>query len=320
MKVLITGGTGFIGSKAVEVALRQGYQVVVLTRSKEKANELERKGVQAAIGDLLVDGDWQDALQDAEYVIHLAAPPTWGKRVSLQVARTYQQGHYNMTIRLLDNVNPERLKKLVYVAGTSYFGDSGDGEPATESLGSDPKGWGPYIAPSVNALRKYVDQGVRIVTAFPGQVYGADSWFPQLFLEPLANHKPVTGLRGHNPVFSPIHVEDCARAFLHLLQTGDPGEQYILVDDRPIRSADITTLAAQALHAPDKKRYVPTWMCRILLGPVLTEYATAHTNFSNEKLKATGFTYVYPTIQDGIDSVVQEWLERTQSQGRADRG
>ncbi|WP_156158082.1 NAD-dependent epimerase/dehydratase family protein [Gordoniibacillus kamchatkensis] len=155
-----------------------------------------------------------------------------------------------------------------------------------------------------------MDKGIPIVTAFPGQVYGADSWFPQLFLEPLAKNKPVTGLKGHNPIFSPIHVDDCSRALLFLLDAGQPGEKYILVDDKPIRSGDITTLAAQALNVPDKKRYVPTWLCRMLLGPVLTEYATAHTNFSNEKLKKAGFTYLYPTIQAGIANVVEEWRKR----------
>lgn len=313
MSVFITGGTGYIGNRTVDVALHQGFQVTVLTRSLKKAKELEHRGVKAVIGDLLVDGDWQSALADAEYVIHLAAPPTWGKKVSHKVARNYQQGHYNMTVRLLDYINPERLKKLIYVAGTSYFGDSGEGEPVTESFRSQPKGWGPYIAPSVDVLTKYIAKGVPIVTAFPGQVYGAESWFPQLFLEPHSKNKPVIGLRGHNPIFSPIHIEDCARAFLFLLEAGQSGEQYILVDDHPIRSADITTLSAQALTVPDKKRYVPTWLCRVLLGPVLTEYATAHTNFSNRKLKTSGFTYGYPAIHSGIENVIKEWRERKKS-------
>lgn len=313
MNIFITGGTGYIGNRTVNVALRQGHQVTVLTRSKEKAKELEGKGVRVVIGDLLTDGDWQNAFSEAEYVIHLAAPPTWGKKVTLKVARAYQEGHYQMTVCLLDNTNLQRLKKFVYVAGTSYFGDSGDKEPVTESYRSQPKGWGPYIAPSVDVLSTYVDKGVPIVTAFPGQVYGADSWFPQLFLEPLSQSKPVTGLKGYNPIFSPIHVEDCARAFLFLLEQGQAGERYILVDDRPIRSADITTLSAQALQRPDKKRYVPTWLCRMLLGPVLTEYATAHTNFSNGKLKASGYTYLYPTIQSGIEDVVKEWKGRVMS-------
>lgn len=313
MNIFITGGTGYIGNRTVNVALRQGHQVTVLTRCKEKAKELEGKGVRVVIGDLLTDGDWQSALSEAEYVIHLAAPPTWGKKVTLKVARTYQEGHYQMTVCLLDNINLQRLKKFVYVAGTSYFGDSGDKEPVTESYRSQPKGWGPYIAPSVDVLSAYVDKDVPIVTAFPGQVYGADSWFPQLFLEPLSQSKPVIGLKGYNPIFSPIYVEDCARAFLFLLEQGQAGERYILVDDQPIRSADITTLSAQALQRPDKKRYVPTWLCRMLLGPVLTEYAMAHTNFSNGKLKASGFTYLYPTIQSGIEDVVKEWKGRVMS-------
>ncbi|WP_435162931.1 NAD-dependent epimerase/dehydratase family protein [Paenibacillus glycanilyticus] len=316
MNIFITGGTGYIGSSTVNVALRQGHQVTVLTRSKEKAKELEDTGVRAIIGDLLTDGDWQGALSEADYVIHLAAPPTWGKKVTLKVANAYQKGHYQMTVRLLDNINPQKLKKLVYVAGTSYFGDSGDNEPVTESYRSQPKGWGPYIAPSVDVLSAYVDKGMPVVITFPGQVYGAKSWFPQLFLKPLSQNKPVTGLKGHNPIFSPIHVEDCARAFLFLLEQGQTGERYLLVDDQPIRSADITTLSAQALNRQDKKRYVPTWLCRMLLGPVLTEYATAHTNFSNSKLKASGFTYLYPTIQLGIEDVVKEWKELSTSSGR----
>lgn len=313
MSIFITGGTGYIGSKTVDAALEQGYPVTVLTRDAEKAKELQRKGAKALIGDLMADGSWQRELADAEYVIHLAAPPTWGKKVTAKVARNYQKGHYDMTVRLLDNVNADRLKKLIYIAGTSYFGDAGDGKPATETFRAQPKGWGPYISPSVDVLPQYVNKGVPIVTAFPGQVYGADSWFPQLFLEPLAKSKPVIGLKGHNPLFSPIHVQDCARAFLFLLEAGQPGESYILVDDMPIRSGEITTLAAEALQMPEKKRYVPTWLCRLLLGPVLTEYATSHTNFSNEKLKKAGFTYLHPTIHSGVADVVREWNNRSKS-------
>ncbi|UKS26896.1 DUF1731 domain-containing protein [Paenibacillus sp. HWE-109] len=313
MSIFITGGTGYIGSKTVDVALQQGYQVTVLTRDAEKAKELQRKGAKALVGDLMVDGGWQKELRNAENVIHLAAPPTWGKKVTTKVAQDYQKGHYDMTVRLLDNVNVERLKKLIYIAGTSYFGDAGDGEPAIETFRSQPKGWGPYISPSIDILPQYSNKGVPIISAFPGQVYGADSWFPQLFLEPLAKSKPVIGLKGHNPIFSPIHVQDCARAFLFLLEAGQAGESYILVDDKPIRSGDITTLSAKALKLPEKKRYVPTWLCRLLLGPVLTEYATSHTNFSNEKLKKTGFTYLYPTIQSGIADVVAEWNNRAKS-------
>jgi len=313
MSIFITGGTGYIGNKTVEVALEQGYPVTVLTRDPAKAEELKRKGVKAIVGDLMEDGEWQNEVANAEYVIHLAAPPTWGKKVSVKVAQNYQRGHYDMTIRLLNHVNVERIKKLIYIAGTSYFGDAGDGKPATEQFRSQPKGWGPYIAPSVNILSRFIDKGVPIVTAFPGQVYGADSWLPQLMLEPLSKGKPVTGLKGYNPLFSPIHVKDCARAFLFLMETGVPGESYILVDDKPLRSGEISALAAKVLQVPYKRRYVPAWLCRLLLGPVLTEYATSHTNFSNQKLKKLGFNYLYPTVQMGLGPAIDEWKARSKS-------
>jgi len=313
MSIFITGGTGYIGTKTVEVALEQGYPVTALTRDAAKAVELKRKGVKAIVGDLMEDGEWQKEIASAEYVIHLAAPPTWGKKVSVKVAQNYQRGHYDMTIRLLNQVNPDRIKKLIYIAGTSYFGDAGDRDPANERFRSQPKGWGPYIAPSVDVLSRYIGKGLPIVTAFPGQVYGADSWLPQLMLEPLANGKPVIGLKGYNPLFSPIHVRDCARAFLFLMEAGVPGENYILVDDKPLRSKDISTLAAKVLQVPYKERNVPAWLCRLLLGPVLTEYATSHTNFSNQKLKKLGFTYQYPTIQTGLGPAIDEWKARAKS-------
>ena len=59
-----------------------------------------------------------------------------------------------------------------------------------------------------------------------------------------------------------------------------------------------------------KVRRVPRFLCQLLVGPVLTEYATAHTNFSNKKLMQTGFNYRYPTYKDGLPNVVKQWLER----------
>ncbi|WP_143522482.1 NAD-dependent epimerase/dehydratase family protein, partial [Pseudomonas sp. 2822-17] len=98
-------------------------------------------------------------------------------------------------------------------------------------------GWGPYIEPSVKSLGDYIKKGVPVITALPGQVYGPDSWMPQLFLNDIYSGKPVTGLKGYKPMMSLIHVEDCGRAIVHLLDAGAEGERYILVDEKPIRSA-----------------------------------------------------------------------------------
>jgi len=307
-KIFITGGTGYVGSRLISEIIKEGKEAVVLTRSAEKAKEMKSIGVEAIVGDLLSDGAWQEAVKQAEYVIHLAAPPTWGGKVTKKVATAFSKGHYEMTVRLLDHVNPAKIKKVVYIAGTSFFGDTGSDVPKDGDYKSEPKGWGPYIAGSVHVLDRYVIQGLPITTAFPAQIYGPDSWMPQLFIEPLYRKKPVYSLKGYEPYFSPIHVEDTARACLYLAEHGKVGDRYILCDDAPMTSNAFMNLIEQELKTTGTVRKIPRWLCKIILGPVLTEYATAHTYFTNKKLKEIGFNYRYPTAKDGVPSVVQEWI------------
>lgn len=308
--VFITGGTGYIGKSVVEAALHQGLDVRVLTRSTQKAKRLKKLGVIPVIGDLHVDGPWQTELQKAEFVIHLASPPTWGKKVTRKIADHFKEEHLALTRRLFQNINPDTVKKIVFVAGTSYLGDAGNGVRVNESFKSSPKGWGPYIAPSVELVRDYATKGLPVVFALPGQVYGPDSWLPQLYLEPLYYNKPVTALKSYNPLFSPVHIEDCGRALIFLLEKGLCGEIYFIVDDRTLPSLDFMEIAAQIMGVRSKVRTVPRWVCSLLLGSVLTEYATVHTNFSNRKLKNLGFKYFYPTCTEGLEQVIKEWTKK----------
>ncbi|RAV21216.1 NAD-dependent epimerase/dehydratase family protein [Paenibacillus contaminans] len=307
-KVFVTGGTGYIGKTLIQEALKQNIELIVLTRSAAKAKQLEAQGVAAVVGDLLEDGEWQKTIRECQYVIHLAAPPTWGKKVTKKIARQYSAGHYAMTVRLLDHISPTAIKNIIYVAGTSYLGDSGADEPKDEKYRSTPKGWGPYIAPSVNVLETYKQRGLPITTVFPAQIYGADSWTVQLFMEPLHRNKPIYSLQGNEPMFSPIHVEDCARACLHLMKHASTGESYILCDAYPVTSGKFKQMIEREMRVTGKTIKIPAWLCKLVIGPVLTEYATAHTYFSNAKLLATGFEFRYPSIGQGIPHVVKQWL------------
>lgn len=310
MKIFVTGGTGYIGEVLVKEGIKLGHEMIVLTRSKEKATQLKQEGANAVIGDLMVDGDWQQALNEADAVIHLAAPPTWGKKVTKKVALEYADGHLALTKRLFDVVNPAQLKKIIFVGGTSYYGDSGNAEPRDETFRSTPKGWGPYIAPSIEYARtKSPEYPVSIV--FPAQIYGPSSWMEQLFLEPLHTGKAITSLKGYNAHFSPIHIEDCGRACIHLIDNGVNGEEYILTDTEQVDSTTYRLEIQKIMNVHDVKvRLVPRFLCQLIIGPVLTEYATAHTNFTSKKLAETGFEFRYPTYKDGLPSVVEQWLAK----------
>src|SRR5256885_1642209 len=82
--------------------------------------------------------------------------------------------------------------------------------------------------------------------------YDPGSWFVEYNLAPLHAGKTVTRLGGRSRVVSTVHVNDVARAILHLLDRGQAGERYFVVDDEPGPALRLARGAAQALGVPLK--------------------------------------------------------------------
>ncbi|MBI3073130.1 MAG: NAD-dependent epimerase/dehydratase family protein [Deltaproteobacteria bacterium] len=308
--VFITGGTGFIGRVVVRFARAAGLNLVVTTRSAEAASQLSCDGgVRALVCDLARPGAWQAEAARAEAIIHLAQPPTFGARVTRERALAYRALRMRMDAFLLTSLDKSSVRRVVYVAGTSYYGDVGR-SLQDESVTPNPRGWGPYVAPAIETIPLYLARGLPIVQAFPGWVYGDGSWFRDYLLRPLAARKRYFTPSGPARIVSPIHVDDCARAILFLLDRGEIGARYFLVDDHPVESLDLARCAAAALGVPLKTRTAPKLAVRIQAGPVVTESLMCDANLSNARLRALGFQFNFPSIESGIPRVVAEFRER----------
>ena len=309
LDIFVTGGSGFIGSVFVRQAFAKGHRVRVLSRSDRSGERVRVFGAEPVTGDLLEAGPWQDAAATADTVVHLAQPETYGARVSMVRAETYREQRLRMDANLLDALRPATVRRILYIAGTSYYGDQGV-DLRHEDSPPNPKGWGPYIAPAIAKLPYYLDRGLPLIEVFPGWVYGPGSWFAEYTLEPLRAGKRLTALSGRSRLVSPVHVGDLARALLHLLQNGHVGERYFVVDDRPVPSSELNRIAGGALGAQVRVLHVPAWLSRLLMGPIVTESLTCDACLSNDRLRATGFEFDVPTVEAGIPDVVATWLQR----------
>lgn len=304
----VCGGTGFIGEGVVRELVTGGHRVLVLARSTRSGEMVSALGAEPVHGNLLVPGAWQDAARDAELVIHLAQPKTFGGRVTRERAERYRDDRTRMDRHLLGVLDPKRTQRIVYVAGTSYYGNLGT-ELRDESASPEPRGWGPYIAPAVEALRGDIARGLPIVTAFPGYVYGDGSWFREYGLRPLLRGKRINSFGGRSRFGSPIHVEDCARALVHLLSHGEVGKRYFVVDDRPVPWSVFYETAARALNREVRVRKVPVFVLRLLAGSVVTDSVLSDAVLSNARLKALGFQLRFPTIEEGLRDVARRALQ-----------
>lgn len=305
--VFITGATGYIGSEFLPLAIAGGFKVYALARSEAAAAQIRRAGATPVTGDLCDEsGAWTSKANIADAVVHVAQPQTFGGRITYRRAQRYRDQRLAMEGALWAALDSERIRRIVYVAGTSYYGECGE-QLCDEEVTPRPKGWGPYMAPAIEALDAHVARGLPIVSAYPGWVYGPGSWFAEYVLEPLSLGKPVTGLSGPNRTISPIHVEDCGRALLHLLLVGEIGRRYFVVDDEPTTSERIARLAAHSLGVPPRGRRVPEFVLRLLAGHVIAESLATDSCLSNARLRATGFDLSFPTCEQGVPDVVDTW-------------
>lgn len=202
MKILITGGAGFIGSNLCEALIQQGNQVVCLDNfSTGKMENIElllsNPDFKLITGDIRNPDDCRQAVEGMDYVLHEAALGSVPRSINDPVTTNDVNisGFLNMLVAARD----AKVKRFVYAASSSTYGDS-EALPKVEEVIGRPLS--PY------AITKYVNElyadvfsrtygmeciGLRYFNVFgrkqdPNGAYAA---VIPLFVKQLMNHEPV---------------------------------------------------------------------------------------------------------------------------------
>ena len=73
MKILMLGGTGFVGGAVLSELCRAGHHVLALSRSEEADHRLKGAGAEVLRGDLRHPAQWAGSVQEVDAVVHAAA-------------------------------------------------------------------------------------------------------------------------------------------------------------------------------------------------------------------------------------------------------
>jgi nucleoside-diphosphate-sugar epimerase len=298
----VTGAAGFIGSELVKVLVARRHRVFGLIDSLEAAERVRRTGGVPVMGHLLEPGPWQDQAA-ADWIFHVPPHPVDGPRLTRRRAADMARARVLMDAHLFDAVAAGATRRIVYVADTSCYGATGP-RPITEDTPPQPSAWGRCLIPALERLEGYVVAGHPIVAAFPGWVYGNGGWFRQRVIAPVMAGRRVLMFGKTGPWVSPIHIEDCARALVHLAERSEPTGRYFLVNHDPIRRDEFARTFAGLANRPLRVLRVPTMATRLVVGPVLADHLLADAVFSNIRLRGTGFRFLYPTLEQGLQQVL----------------
>lgn len=301
MRVLITGGTGFVG-KAIVAALRErGDALVVVSRDAERARALG--DVAAVEGDLQNPGPWTTAVAGADAVIHLAGEPIAARRWSAQQKQMLRDSRVETTRVLVEAIaaapDDSRPRTLITASGSDYYPFAPDNEfDDDEVTERDPAGDSflarlcrDWEAEAHGAERL----GVRVITMRTAMVLGPGGALARL----KTPYRLFAGGRiGSGRQWVPwIHRDDVVRAYLVALDD-DRYTGPINLVTAAARNEELSRAIGKALHRPSWLP-VPSFALRAALGE-FAEYLLHGRRMVPARLRELGFTWTRPSLEQAL--------------------
>lgn len=226
-RYFVTGATGFLGGELVKQLIGRGHQVTALIRSPAKANFLKTLGVVLHDGDITDRESLRAPMLGVDGVFHVAA---WYKvgvaDPSGEAARVNVEG----TRHVLELARDLAIPRVVYTSTLAIFGNTG-GRAVDETFPER----GPWLSEYDRTKRiahdevalPLINAGLPLMIALPGAIYGPGdtSDIHRTLVQLLRKRLFVTP---RNVTFSWGYVEDTARGLRQVMDSGRPGESYIL--------------------------------------------------------------------------------------------
>ena len=289
MNALVTGGTGFIGSRHIINLVSNDINVRLLSRRKVE-------GFETVICDFQSDPIPNDALLGIDMVFHIAGF-SHDMRDANQIKDLYQRVNVDVTVALAKLAVKSGVKKFIFVSSVKAGGNPAFGMCASESEQGDLEGvYGKTKREAeLQLLKINKESGMHVSIIRPSLVYGPNvkgnlqvmlsgikkGWFPPL---------PETG-----NTRSMIHVDDLVRA-ISLVADDDcaNGEIFIATDGAPHSSREIYDAMCKISRRPASKWSVPKILFDMisLLSPRIkykVDKLLGDECYSSAKLEALGF-------------------------------
>jgi UDP-glucose 4-epimerase len=285
MKILVTGGAGFLGSHLVDTLVARGHAVTVFDRA---ASKWPTRGARDVTGDLLDAAAVSSAVGGHDAVYHLAG------FADLNAAKTrpLDTVHVNIlgTLHVLEAMRAHNIQRFLF-ASTAYVYSRQGG----------------FYRCSKQACESYIEEyertfGLRATVIRYGSLYGpradASNGVYRLLRTAMAEGR-ITYTGAPDDIREYIHVEDAARLSADVLEPAFEGQHVMLTGASPTRAADLFMMFQEILGRKLDVDY------RRVEGPGSGHYAVtpyAYTPRPGRKLVTTH----YVDMGQGLLRMVEE--------------
>lgn len=291
-RVLLTGGTGFIGKYLTSFLIRKGYSVGILTRNpKENTDKITyyKWDLDAKILD-------PKAIENSDYIIHLA-----GESIAQRWTNKHKQSILDSRVQstaLIAAVlqqKPSQIKAFISASGIGIYGAlNGEGictedtPVANDFLGKVCQEW-ELSADSIANL------GIRTVKMRTGLVLGKEAGFLQKLLPTF--RRGFASILGKGNQYMPwIHIHDLCAMYIEAIENESMEGAYNAVVEDGTTNASFTKILASIFGYSVWLPRVPEMVLKLALGEMALLLLTGRKVSSN-KIIATGFRFQFKNLE-----------------------
>ncbi len=302
MRTIITGGTGLIGRALSADLAARGHEVIVLSRSPERALGMPA-GVRLVRWDARTAHGWGSLADGAGAIVNLAGENIAAGRWTADRKRRILESRLNAGRAVVEAVQAAVRKPgvVVQASAVGYYGPHGDEEvtedtpPGSDFLAQVCLRWEPSTAP-VEAM------GVRRVIIRSAPVLSRDGGMLPRLIVPFRFF--VGGPLGSGRQWWPwIHIADEVAAIRSLIQRESAHGPYNLAAPNPVTNAEFSRLLGHVLRRPAIFR-VPAPILRLVLGEIASTLLTGQ-RVMPRRLLDMGFAFRFPNLEPALRDLLQ---------------
>lgn len=305
MNILITGGTGFIGTHLLRLLSAEPHSIVLLTRGRAQTISVDKMTVKYVHWEPRTHerGDWTNEVNGCDIVINLIGKNVFEQRWDEQVKEEIINSRIVPTKLLVETIarSERKPKLLISASAVGYYGDRGE-ETITEesSCGND------FLAEVVRqwegAAYEAEKFGVRVATPRIGLVLEKSGGMIGKMLLPFKLF--IGGPIGSGRQFLPwVHMDDVVRGIVYPIHNDQFRGIYNLVSPNPVRMNDFAALFGKILHRPSWLP-VPDIALKILYGEG-TKVILSGQKALPKKLQSSGYKFSFPELNAALIDILQ---------------
>lgn len=296
MKVLITGGTGFIGSPLAKELRDAGHDVIITTRRKSDSKDTITWNPPNLIP--------QDLISEIDAVINLAGEAIASKRWTEERKKLILTSRIDTTHALVKSIekSDKKPKVLISASAVGYYGPH-DEEPVNE-----------YTSPSLGYLgsvclqweaeaQKAEDFGLRVVRIRIGGVLAADGG---LLAQMIGPFKFFAGgpIGDGKQWFSWIHLDDVIGIIKYAIENELVAGPVNATAPNQVTNREFSKALGKALNRPAILT-LPAFAVKLALGELASVILTGQRVVPQKILEA-GYEFKYPDIDEALKAIFKK--------------